>query len=75
MTALVAAFALVPLLVSADAPGKEVLHPVAVVIFGGLISSTLLDSLLTPLMFWRWGRQPLERLLAAKSNERSLESF
>ncbi|MEP7283586.1 MAG: efflux RND transporter permease subunit, partial [Rubrivivax sp.] len=36
MTALVAAMALVPLLVSADAPGKEVLHPVAVVIFAGL---------------------------------------
>jgi HME family heavy-metal exporter len=75
MTALVAAFALVPLLVSADAPGKEVLHPVAVVIFGGLISSTLLDTLLTPLMFWRWGRQPLERLLAAKADEHSQESF
>ncbi|MDP3653548.1 MAG: efflux RND transporter permease subunit [Rhodoferax sp.] len=75
MTALVAAFALVPLLVSADAPGKEVLHPVAVVIFGGLISSTLLDTLLTPLMFWRWGRQPLERLLAAKADEHSPESF
>ena len=65
MTALVAAFALVPLLMSADAPGKEVLHPVAVVIFGGLVSSTLLDSLLTPLMFWRWGEKPLARLLAA----------
>jgi HME family heavy-metal exporter len=63
MTALVAAFALVPLIVAADAPGKEVLHPVAVVIFGGLLSSTLLDSVLTPLMFWRWGRAPLERLL------------
>lgn len=75
MTALVAAFALVPLLVSADAPGKEVLHPVAVVIFGGLISSTLLDTLLTPLMFWRWGRAPLERLLSAKSDEHSPESF
>jgi len=65
MTALVAAFALLPLLLSADAPGKEVLHPVAVVIFGGLISSTLLDSLLTPLMFWLWGKPALERLLAA----------
>ena len=65
MTALVAAFALVPLLLAADAPGKEVLHPVAVVIFGGLVSSTLLDSLLTPLMFWRWGEKPLARLLAA----------
>jgi HME family heavy-metal exporter len=64
MTALVAAFALLPLLFSADAPGKEILHPVAVVIFGGLISSTLLDTVLTPLMFWLWGREPLERLLA-----------
>ncbi|MCB1931398.1 MAG: efflux RND transporter permease subunit [Candidatus Accumulibacter sp.] len=69
MTALVAAFALLPLLLSADAPGKEVLHPVAVVIFGGLISSTLLDSLLTPLMFWLWGRPALERLLAAHDSE------
>jgi HME family heavy-metal exporter len=69
MTALVAAFALVPLLLAADAPGKEVLHPVAVVIFGGLVSSTLLDSLLTPLMFWLWGRAPLERLLAEQGKE------
>ncbi|EXI89419.1 MAG: Cation efflux system protein CzcA [Candidatus Accumulibacter regalis] len=69
MTALVAAFALLPLLLSADAPGKEVLHPVAVVIFGGLISSTLLDTLLTPLMFWRWGKPALERLLAAAESE------
>lgn len=64
MTALVAAFALVPLLLSANAPGKEILHPVAVVIFGGLISSTLLDTVLTPVMFWLWGRKPLARLLA-----------
>jgi HME family heavy-metal exporter len=69
MTALVAAFALVPLLVSADAPGKEVLHPVAVVIFGGLVSSTLLDSLLTPLMFWLWGEKPLRVLLENRDSE------
>jgi len=67
MTALVAAFALAPLLVSAEAPGKEVLHPVAVVIFGGLISSTLLDTLLTPVMFWLWGRAPTEALVRAKT--------
>jgi HME family heavy-metal exporter len=69
MTALVAAFALVPLLVSADAPGKEVLHPVAVVIFGGLVSSTLLDTLLTPVMFRLWGEKPLARLLELKEQE------
>jgi HME family heavy-metal exporter len=63
MTALVAAFALTPLLLAGDAPGKEILHPVAVVIFGGLVSSTLLDTLLTPLLFWLLGRHATERLL------------
>jgi HME family heavy-metal exporter len=63
MTALVAAFALTPLLLAADAPGKEILHPVAVVIFGGLVSSTLLDTVLTPLMYLRFGRRATERAL------------
>jgi HME family heavy-metal exporter len=63
MTALIAAAALAPLLFAADAPGKEILHPVALVIFGGLISSTLLDSFLTPLLFRRFGAAPLRRLL------------
>ena len=63
MTALIAAAALLPLLGSADAPGKEILHPVALVIFGGLIGGTLLDSFLTPLLFRRFGAVPLLRLL------------
>ncbi len=69
MTALTAALALTPLLFAADAPGKEILHPVAVVIFGGLVSSTLLDSLLTPLMFWLFGEKPLKRLLDDSSQD------
>ena len=75
MTALVAAFALTPLLISADAPGKEILHPVAVVIFGGLISSTLLDTILTPMMFWRWGEKPLQHLLKQQSDSSTQEIF
>ena len=62
MTALVAAFALTPLLLAADAPGKEILHPVAVVIFGGLVSSTLLDTLLTPVLYWLFGEKATKRL-------------
>lgn len=69
MTALVAAFALTPLLLSADAPGKEILHPVAVVIFGGLVSSTLLDTLMTPLMYLRFGRKATERLITDQPEE------
>lgn len=64
MTALSAGLALIPLLVGADAPGKEILHPVAVTIFGGLISATLLDTVLTPLLFARFGGPAVGRLLA-----------
>ena len=63
MTALVTAFALAPLLFEAERPGTEILHPVAVVIFSGLISSTLLDTFLTPAMFWLFGRKDAERLV------------
>ncbi|MBB4844479.1 HME family heavy-metal exporter [Paucibacter oligotrophus] len=63
MTALVTAFALAPLLFEAERPGTEILHPVAVVIFSGLISSTLLDTFLTPVLFWLFGRREAERLL------------
>jgi len=69
MTALVTAFALAPLLFEAERPGTEILHPVAVVIFSGLISSTLLDTFLTPAMFWLFGRKPAEALLQDKDAE------
>jgi HME family heavy-metal exporter len=65
MTALVAAFALAPLLFEAGMPGTEILHPVAMVIFSGLISATLLDSYLTPVMFLLFGQKPVERLVAS----------
>lgn len=69
MTALVTAFALAPLLFEAERPGTEILHPVAVVIFAGLISCTLLDTFLTPAMFWLFGRKAASRLLAGESRE------
>ncbi len=56
MTALTAGLALIPLGLAHGAPGKEILHPVAIVILGGLVSSTLLDIFLTPAVFWRFGR-------------------
>jgi CzcA family heavy metal efflux pump len=56
MTSLVTSLALLPLLFSGDAPGKEMLHPLAVVIFGGLISSTIISLFLTPALFYRFGK-------------------
>jgi HME family heavy-metal exporter len=67
MTALSAGFALTPLLFGADEAGREILHPVAVTIFGGLLSATLLDTVLTPVLFLTFGKTPLERLTADRS--------
>jgi len=61
-TALAAAFALLPLLGGAEPAGKEILHPVAVVVFGGLLSATALDTFLTPVLFRRFGERPMARL-------------
>jgi HME family heavy-metal exporter len=69
MTALVTAFALAPLLFEAEQPGTEILHPVAVVIFAGLIGSTLLDTFLTPAMFWLFGRKAAEKVLGNTSRD------
>ena len=69
MTALVAALALAPLLFEADMPGTEILHPVAVVIFSGLITSTLLDSFLTPAMVALFGRKPIAALVEHSGSE------
>lgn len=63
MTALTAALALVPLVLSKGQPGKEILYPVAVVIIGGLFSSTLLDMMVTPTVFFHFGRRSAEKAL------------
>lgn len=68
MTALAAGLALVPLLFASDVAGTEILHPVAVAIFGGLISSTLLDTFTTPLLFERFGQHALARVIATNAS-------
>ncbi len=56
MTALTAGLALIPWIVERHGPGREILGPVALVIAGGLVSSTLLDLAVTPAAFYLWGR-------------------
>jgi heavy-metal exporter, HME family len=67
LTASSAGLALTPLLLGAGEPGREILHPVAVTIFGGLLSSTLLDAVLTPTLFLAFGRRALDRLTGARA--------
>lgn len=63
MTALTAGLSLIPFILAADAPGKEILHPLAVVVFGGILTSTLLDQLVTPAVFYKFGRPIAERVI------------
>jgi len=63
MTALSAGIALIPLVLAAEEPGKEILNPVAVVIVGGLVSSTLLGLAVTPAVFYTFCRKSAERAL------------
>ena len=58
MTALTAAFALLPLMFNPESPGKELLYPVSVMIVGGLVSSTILSVIVTPAAFKLFGFNP-----------------
>lgn len=69
MTALTAILALIPILFSRGEPGKEILHPLSVVIVGGLLSSTLLDIIVTPVIFYHYGKKALEKNILGDNNE------
>jgi Cu/Ag efflux pump CusA len=60
MTALATGLALVPLVVSGNKPGHEIEHPLAVVIVGGLVTSTLLNLFLLPPLYAQFGRPAME---------------
>jgi HME family heavy-metal exporter len=63
MTALTAGIGLIPLVVEGHRPGREILYPVATVILGGLITSTLCEYLLHPGLFWRFSGKDAIRLV------------
>src|SRR5207247_5276316 len=65
MTALTAGLGLLPLALSAGRPGRELEQPMAVVIIGGLLTSTLLNMIVLPTLFLRFGRavEPAQRAI------------
>lgn len=69
MTALTAALALLPLIVYGPAMGKELLFPLATVIFGGLVFSTMIELFLRPGLFYAFGENGAEKALKGKNGE------
>jgi HME family heavy-metal exporter len=69
MTALTSGFGLVPLALAAGEPGKEILFPVATVIIGGLITSTMLEFLVRPALFWKFGLGSAQRVAGREQEE------
>jgi CzcA family heavy metal efflux pump len=61
MTSLATGLALVPLIVLGERPGHEIEHPLAVVVVGGLVTSTLLNLFVLPSLYLRFGRSRSER--------------
>jgi HME family heavy-metal exporter len=64
MTALTAGIGLIPLVVAGHEPGREILYPVATVILGGLITSTLCEYLIHPGLFWQFSGRDVEQIAA-----------
>jgi CzcA family heavy metal efflux pump len=56
MTTLAAGLSLVPLILAGNRPGQEIEYPMAIVILGGLITSTLLNLFVVPSLYLRWGK-------------------
>lgn len=73
MTALVTTLGLIPLILAKGQSGKEILYPVAVVIFGGLITSTLLDFTITPAAAALYGKKAILRLASHRGGAIDVE--
>lgn len=69
MTALTSGIGLLPLALAAGEPGKEILYPIATVIVGGLLTSTLAEFFVRPALFWTIGRGAGEQIIADKSSK------
>ena len=71
MTAMTSFIGLLPLLFGAGQTGKEILYPLALVVFGGMLTSTILDQVVTPALFFKFGRKVYQHTLASQTGAKS----
>ena len=69
MSSLTTMCGLIPITLAPDMPGREILYPIATVIVGGLITSTILEFFVRPALFWTFGRKAAEEILQRESHE------
>ena len=69
MTSLTAGIALLPLVLGGNAPGREILYPVATVIVGGLVTSTFCEFLIHPGLFWKFSGRDAQRVADWESED------
>ncbi|MDO5565333.1 MAG: efflux RND transporter permease subunit [Planctomycetia bacterium] len=73
MTALTSAIGLLPLALSPHLPGRELLYPIAVVVIGGLATSTVMEFFVRPALFWTFGRKKAELLIRQRKESQNDE--
>jgi CzcA family heavy metal efflux pump len=75
MTAMTSFVGLLPLLFGAGQTGKEILYPLTVVVFGGMLASTILDQIVTPALFFKFGGRVFEQSRANAAADHDLEAL
>ena len=63
MTVMTTIFSLIPITLAPDMPGREILYPIATVIVGGLLASTLVEFFVRPALFWTFGLKTAAKII------------